>query len=196
MASDTRERILDAALSLFAEKGYEGTNLLDVAQAVGIVKSAIYRHFSGKEELWNAVIEMMEMYYEERFGSEQDLPAIPATCEELLGMTMQMVNFTIHDSRVKKVRKILLIEQFRDEHIRELATKHFLTGLESIFTTVFAGMMENGSIKKGDPAMLAFAYTSPITSLVHLCDREPDKEAEALEKLNAFAVQFIRTYGA
>ena len=36
MANDTKERILDAALTSFAEKGYEGTNLLDIAESVGI----------------------------------------------------------------------------------------------------------------------------------------------------------------
>lgn len=196
MASDTRERILDAALTLFAEKGYEGTNLLDIAESVGIVKSAIYRHFSGKEELWDAVIEMMVNYYEAHFGSEQRLPKIPDTCEELIDTTMNMIDFTIHDTRVKKIRRILLMEQFRDEHAKELATRHFLTGTESIFTKVFEGMMENGSLREGDPAMLAFAYTAPITSMVHLCDREPEKEAEALERIKAFARHFISTYGA
>ena len=42
-------------------------------------------------------------------------------------MTMQMVDFTIHDESVIKTRKLLTIEQFRDERVRDLATKHFLT---------------------------------------------------------------------
>lgn len=195
MTGDTRQRILDAALTIFAEKGYEGTNLLDIAESVGIVKSAIYRHFSGKEELWDAVIEMMEKYYDERFGSEENLPKIPSSGAELAEMTVNMVEFTIRDERIRKVRKILLTEQFRDEHIKELASEHFLTGIEYIFTKVFEGMMENGSMKKGDPAMLAFAYTAPVTSMVHLCDREPEKTADAMEKIKAFTEFFIRVNG-
>ena len=196
MANDTRKRILDAALTSFAEKGYEGTNLLDIAESVGIVKSAIYRHFSGKEELWNAVIDAMVEYYGARFGSEQNLPDVPKSGAELVSMTMHMVDFTVHDARVKKIRKILLTEQFRDERVKELATKHFLTGLEAIFTEVFAGMMENGSLKENNPKMLALAYTSPISSLIHLCDREPEKEKEALKTIKEFAKHFVKTYGA
>ena len=194
MANDTRERILNAALTSFAENGYEGTNLLDVAKSVGIVKSAIYRHFSGKEDLWNAVIDSMEKYYDAKFGSAQNLPKVPQSGAELVTMTMHMVDFTMHDSSVIKTRKLLLMEQFRDERIKELATKHFLTGLEAMFAEVFKGMMANGSLKKDDPKMLALAYTAPISSLIHLCDREPEKEKEVLKTIKEFAKHFVKTY--
>ena len=36
-------------------------------------------------------------------------------------------------------------------------------------------MMDKGLIRRDDPAMLAFAYTTPISALIHLCDREPEK---------------------
>ena len=196
MANDTKEKILNAALTSFAEKGYEGTNLLDIAESVGIVKSAIYRHFSGKEELWKTVIALMGEYYDERFGSENNLPKVPESCDELIDLTMHMVDFTIHDSRVIRIRKILLMEQFRDEQARNLATKHFLTGLETMFTEVFKGMMENDSLKKDNPKILALAYISPISALIHLCDREPDREKEALQAIRQFSEHFVKTYGA
>ena len=43
--------------------------------------------------------------------------------------------------------------------------------------------------------MLAFAYTAPISALIHLCDREPDKTQEAMEQVEAFSRHFIRNYG-
>lgn len=45
MAKTTKERILDAALEMFAENGYAGTNMRDLAQSVGLTKSALYKHF-------------------------------------------------------------------------------------------------------------------------------------------------------
>ena len=110
-------------------------------------------------------------------------------------MTMQMADFTIHDERVIKTRKLLTIEQFRDERARDLATKHFLTGLQDMFTPIFAGMMNKGLIREDDPAMLAFAYTTPISALIHLCDREPEKTEDAIRKIEAFSRHFITTYG-
>ena len=106
-----------------------------------------------------------------------------------------MVNVTVRDEQIVMTRKLLSIEQFRDERARDLATRHFLTGLEQMFTPIFAGMMEKGLLRRDDPAMLAFAYTAPISALIHLCDREPEKTGEALGQIEAFSRHFIRAYG-
>ena len=110
-------------------------------------------------------------------------------------MTMRMVDFTVRDENVIKTRKLLTIEQFRDERARDLATKHFLTGLKDMFTPIFRDIMDRGLLKRDDPEILAFSYTAPISALIHLCDREPEKTEEALKGIEAFSRHFIQTYG-
>ena len=194
MAKDTKERILTAALEMFSQKGYEGTNIRELSASLGLVKSGIYKHYESKEAVWNALLDRMITYYGERFGSPENLPPVPESLESLVDMTMRMVNFTVHDEMIIKTRKLLTIEQFRDERARDLATKHFLTGLRDMFTPLFAGMMDKGLLRKDDPAMLAFTYTAPISALIHLCDREPDKTQEAMKQVEAFSRHFIKTY--
>jgi len=195
MANDTKERILEAALLMFSQNGYAGTNIRELSASLGLVKSGVYKHYESKEAIWNALLDEMIAYYAEHFGSSEHLPPVPDSPEGLVTMTMQMVNFTVHDEKVIMTRKLLTLEQFRDGRARELATKHFLTGLTEIFTHIFAGMMDKGSLRRDDPAMLAFAYTTPISALIHLCDREPDKKEAALAKVEAFSRHFIRVYG-
>lgn len=195
LAKDTKQRIVEAALEMFAQNGFAGTNIRELSASLDLGKSSLYRHFESKEEIWNAVVETMAAYYDERFGSADNLPDIPRNTDELYEMTLRMVNFTVHDEKIIKTRKILLTEQFRDEQTRKLATQYFLNDTEAIFTKVFEEMMKNGSIKKTDPKILAFSYTAPITALVHLCDREPEKEPEAMEKLHSFVKQFVSEYG-
>ena len=89
---------------------------------------------------------------------------------------------------------MLTLEQYRDVRARDLVTKHFLTGLTEMFTRIFSGMMDKGLLKRDDPAMLAFAYTAPISALIHQCDREPDKTEEAIAQVEAFSRHFIKTY--
>ena len=195
MAKDTKERILAAALELFSQNGYSGTNIRELTASLGLVKSAIYKHFESKEDIWNTLLDDMIIYYDEHFGSPDHLPPIPDTLEDLAKMTMQMVDFTVHDEKIVMTRKLLTIEQFRDDRARVLATKHFLTGLRDMFTPIFNGMIDKGLIRRDDPAMIAFAYTTPISVLIHLGDREPEKTEETIAQVEAFIQHFISTYG-
>ena len=196
MASDTKERILVAALEMFSQNGYAGTNIRELSASLGLVKSGVYKHYESKAAIWNALLDEMIAYYAEHFGSIEHLPPVPDSPEGLVTMTMLMVNFTVHDEKIIMTRKVLTLEQFRDERARELATKHFLTGLTELFAHIFAGMMDKGLLRKDDPKMLAFAYTAPISALIHLCDREPDQKEEALAQIEAFGRHFIAVYGA
>ncbi len=195
MENTTKEKILDAALVSFAENGYKGTNLRDLATGMGLSKSALYRHYESKEDIWNAVIDQMETYYVSRFGSPEKIPPTPKSCDELFTMTMRMLDFTMHDKKVILTRQLLLKEQFRDERARHFATLHFLGGTKEIYTKIFAEMMKNGILKKDDPHMLAFSFTTPITALIHYCDRQPEKESEILRQVEDFVKHFIRMYG-
>lgn len=195
MAKDTKERILAAALDMFSQNGYAGTNIRELAGSLGMGKSSMYRHFESKEQIWNTLLDELVAYYEARFGSSEHLPPLPDSPEGLVDLTMHMVDFTVHDETIIKTRKMLTIEQFRDERARELATKYFLTGLTEMFTQLFAGMMDHGLLRRDDPAMLAFAYTAPISALIHLCDREPEKAEDAMTQVEVFSRHFIKTYG-
>ena len=196
MAKDTKERILAAALEMFSRNGYAGTNVRELTASLGIVKSSLYKHFESKEEIWNTLLDRMIAYYGERFGSAEHLPPVPDSPEGLVELTMSMVDFTVHDEKIVMTRKVLAIEQFRDPRARALASKHFLTGLIEMFTPVFSGMMDKGLIRREDPEMLAFAYTAPISALIHQCDREPESTEEAPAKVEAFSRHFVHVYSA
>ena len=191
MENTTKNSILDAALVMFAERGYKGTNLRDLAGALNLSKSALYKHYDSKEDIWNALLDKMEAYYALRFGSMDNLPKPPDSWEEFVQTVMGMIRFTVYDPQIILTRKLLLTEQFHDARVRKLATKHFLEGTANIYGKVFEGMMEKGLMKKGDPAMLAFSFTAPISALVHLCDREPDRQEEAFVRMEAFVRHFI-----
>ncbi|MBQ6426488.1 MAG: TetR/AcrR family transcriptional regulator [Clostridia bacterium] len=195
MANDTKEKILEAALEMFSQNGYAGTNIRELSASLGLVKSGVYKHYESKEAIWNALLDQMIAYYADHFGSAEHLPPVPDSLEGLVTVTMHMVNLTVHDEKIIMTRKILTLEQYRDERARELATKHFLTGLTEMFTRIFTGMMDKGLLSEDDPEMLAFAYTAPISALIHLCDREPEKTEDAIKQIEAFSQHFIRVYG-
>lgn len=192
---NTKEKILEKALISFATNGYKGTNLRDLATELNLSKSALYKHFASKEDIWNAVIDRMEEYYRDRFGSPENLPDIPKSTDELIRTSLKMIEFTINDPKIILTRRLLLVGQFYDERARHLATLHFLANTKEMYTYIFAEMMKNGSLNQADPEMLAFCYTAPITALIQQCDREPKKTGEIMEQIKAFIGHFIQTYG-
>ena len=194
MEHTTKDRILDESLVMFAEHGYKGTNLRDLAARLNLSKSALYKHYDSKEAIWNALLDKMEAYYAQRFGSMDNLPQTPDSWDAFVQMTMGMLRFTVHDPQIILTRKLLTTEQFHDARVCKLATKHFLEGTANIYAKVFEGMMEKGLLKKGDPAMLAFSFTAPISALIHLCDREPDRHDEAFARMEVFVRYFISSH--
>ena len=190
----TKEQILNSALTVFSQKGYEGALLRDISSSLGITKAALYKHFDSKESIWNAVIDYVESYYSKHMESVSDIP-IPENWDELKELSLRQIDFTIHDDTVKRVRKLLSLEQYRDTRISTLATKYFITNMEVRFTKIFERMIEKGALKCDNPKMLAFQYTAPITVLIHHCDREPKKEEKIMEKIIAHIELFTQMHG-
>ena len=73
MAGETKERILEAALELFAQSGYSGTSMNDIAKQLGITKGALYKHYMGKQEILDRIVERMNQMDYER-AEEYEMP--------------------------------------------------------------------------------------------------------------------------
>ena len=188
---NTKELILDAALELFSQRGYDGVGVAEIAAAVGIKGSALYNHFKGKEEILSRLIDTAEAHYQAHINS---LNCLPDTVEELVAVSLRHIEFTLNDPGIIRVRRLLNMEQYRNKKLAGIATHHFNTAVEQVYTDIFAHLTARGLMGGGSAGELAFAYTAPVSMMVQLCDREPDKKAEAMEKIRAHIALFIKTY--
>lgn len=186
---DTRACILDAALDMFAQRGYDGTNLRDLAASLGLSKSALYRHFTSKEAIWDSLVEQVEAYYGEHFGSASSVP-VPANLDELAALALRQIEFTIADPTIVKVRKVLAQEQFRDERMARLASLHLMDGIVALYTRVFSAMMDAGCLAEDDAESLALEYVAPVILLVHASDREPATTQACLDRARTHVERF------
>ena len=58
----TKEKITEEALTLFAEKGYKGTSVKNIADAVGIKDASLYNHFKSKQEIFDSIVELVSKH--------------------------------------------------------------------------------------------------------------------------------------
>lgn len=81
---DTRQRVLDTALTLFADRTYGATTLQDIADAMGVTKAALYYYFRTKDEILTALIEPSTAALEVILDRAESRPPAPAVVREVL----------------------------------------------------------------------------------------------------------------
>lgn len=190
----TKERILEEALTLFAERGYDGVGVDGIAESVGIKGPSVYKHFKGKEDILNALIDQAESHYDASFGSAEHIGTIPESREEFISMTMKRISFTMKDPMIQKIRKLLVQEQFRNERLAEVTSRHQLDGIAEMYEMILRGMMEAGLLKEDEPGMLAMELAAPVVLMIAKSDRQPECEKEMLEMIEKHIRHFCDVY--
>ncbi len=196
---NTKERLAEAALELFAEKGYTGTSVDEIAQAVGIKGPSVYDHFKNKEAILQTIIARADEEYGKNIENGIEKTVDIKTGDDLKQYAMHAVAFTINNDVARKMRKLIAIEQFRISELSERATKQNITNLKQFYTGVFAKLMAEGIMVKGNPEIFALEFVAPITLLIQISDREPDKKYEVMktieEHMNVFIDRFFKKPG-
>ena len=118
MTSPSKNRILDAAESLFANKGYDATSIVDIAETVGIRGPAIYKHYSSKAAVYDAVIDRLFIPMQ----AIMELPARPAEGQssELLE---QLVKHHIDNPNIPRIIQQATLSS--GEHLEKLVNEWY-----------------------------------------------------------------------
>jgi AcrR family transcriptional regulator len=151
-AKPRKEEILDVATRLFAERGYEGASMNDVAEAVGMRKASLFYHFATKDALYEAVLDRLvaslqlalEAIYASSGTFEERLDAVTETMVRVLASHPYAARLLLRESmdwgpviRGKLLDRILLV-------------------LEAGAAWIRAGQ-EQGAFVAGDPRQLVIS---------------------------------------
>lgn len=201
--TSTRETILEVSLDLFSVNGYEATSISQIADAVGIRKASLYSHFANKQAILDGVVHfVLDGYYQRSIFARADWDDPHFTkdfqkmkAEDVAEMILKQIRYILHDPHIQKGRKMLQIEQFRNQEMAELQTKLNYQAVMDYFAGMIRYLMANRILKKGDETILAAQLSAPITVWINLCDREPEREAEVMELVRQHVHQFFAVYG-
>ena len=198
---DTRQKILDKALELFSAQGYDSVSVGEIAKAVGIKAPSLYNHFPGKQAIFDAIVEATAAQYEADTDKinihvqnvTQDIPVFTEITEEaLFEKVRQIFVYSLHDAAISRFRRMMTIEQFRSPELAALYSRRYVERMLDYHAGIFRALIAAGEIRAEDPQTLAMLYVAPVLTLIGICDRQPEKEAECTERLRQHVSLFFR----
>ena len=187
---NTKEKILDEAMTLFSEKGYANVFVGDIAEKVGIKAPSLYKHYKSKKAIFDAIIDEMNRRFEEQAKAMQingtDAAAdsgIYKTLSEdrLLKLGREFFLYYLHDDYNRKFRKMLTLEQFHDKDLAKVYSKLYVDDPLSYQGMLFGFLVMSGVLQTDNVEVMTLHFYSPIYFMLTVCDREPDREPEMLK---------------
>lgn len=195
MAEGTKERILETALELFAQNGYLGTSMNDIAARLGITKAALYKHYAGKQEILKRIVERMDQMDKERAeayempetepeGFTEDYLHTPV--EKIRAYSRAQFDHWTREPFSANFRRMLTLEQYRDHGLARLHRDYLAGGPLEYMAAIFRRLTDSD-----EAAMqLALEFYGPMYLLYSIYDGAEDK-ASVAPLLDAHMDRFI-----
>ena len=134
---NTRQRILNAALKLFAQYGYEAVSVGQIAEAVGIKAPSLYKHFKSKQDIFDSILAQMERLDAEHArqyalpeGTAEEMADAyqNAAVSDLIAFSKARFRYWTEESFSSCFRRMLTLEQFRDQNMGSLYQQYLGAG--------------------------------------------------------------------
>jgi len=159
---DRRARILEAALKVFATKGYKGATNKDIAEEAGITPGLIYWYFKSKEDLFFAVLE--DRVAPETFPVPlAHMHAFPP--EQVLPMLAHFALSRLDNQDSINLFKIFVGEAVHSDQIRAMANAQINRLLNSL-SGYLAAQMDQGRLRRDDPLLCAQTFLAGIVASI------------------------------
>ena len=199
MAEGTKERILNIALELFAQNGYLGTSMSDIAARLGITKAALYKHYAGKQEILERIVERMDRMDKER-AEAYEMPEtepegfaeayLHTPAEKIRAYSRAQFDHWTREPFSANFRRMLTLEQYRDPGLARLHRDYLAGGPLEYMAAIFRRLTDSD-----EAAMqLALEFYGPMYLLYSIYDGAENKETVA-PLLDAHVERFIDRVG-
>lgn len=199
MGTNTKERILQEALILFAQNGYIATSMNDIAKKLNITKPALYKHYKSKQDIFDNIVERMNQMDQQRAEKYQMPEGTIQKMAESYNQTPLEKIKTYSEAQFRhwtedafscNFRKMLTLEQYRNEEMNQLYQHYLATGPIQFMVELFAEML-NEKGKKDNPEQVALDFYGPIFLLISMYDNA-DQENDLLQLLKEHIEQFAK----
>ncbi len=167
----TRDKIMDVALNMFSERGYEAVSIRDICGEVGIKESTLYYHFKNKKDILDSLVEKFRTHIEDLLSHVDEITENPSQKKgKNADPSVQMVDSYMIDSYLfdpfcNLMLRLMMIEQFHNEEIRVLYEKTLFTDPYEIQMNIFKRLASAGVMPEEDVEWIVRETHSYMTML-------------------------------
>lgn len=186
---DARERLLETAIGMFAQKGYAGTSVREIAEQAGVSKPVLYYYFKSKEGLFLAILEMAENIQKQLLA--EVLNSQGTVLDRLLLLYRRVYEeVEAHQSFYKMIHGLIFgPPQGAPEYDFRRYHRHMIEAIRKIYVTGLAV----GEVKKIDADDVAYMVLSLIDFCLHVDQVQPQvSDAQRAERLMRLAFKGIQ----
>jgi len=152
--------IVDAALAVFAEKGFAAAKLDDIARRGGISKATLYLYFETKEEIFRAVARAAVALLIEALDSSPEASGGPFA--ELAPRLLSRAAAMMESGQVPAIARMVIGESRNFPDLARIWHDDVVASVIGIVTGIIARAQERGEVAPGDPRFHAFSLMGPL----------------------------------
>lgn len=195
-----RRAILEAATSVFLNKGYGGSSVDEIAAVAAVSKQTVYKHFKDKEQLFTAIVLATTTDVDELVRLVADTLADTTDLEKDLGnLARQFIN-TLMQPRLLRLRRLIIANA---ERLPEVARLWFERGFERVLKTLascFQQLTERKLLRLDDPLLAAHHFVGlllwiPINKAMFSGNDKSSTKTDLAKYADAAVGVFLAAYG-
>lgn len=194
--SDTKEKIALKSLLLFSKSGFDGVSVRDIAAAVGIKESSLYKHYASKAAILDSIFEQLSI----RCRLAMDGMVGPDSAqhsetgeEDMVWVCIGLFHYFLDDELVSPFRRLLSIEQYKNARASALYKELFLDTPLQLYSGLFNALLAKGLIPYADARLLALEFYAPVYLLLTQSELSA-KAVDTDEQLRLHVHMFYRQY--
>jgi len=165
----TRNRLLDAAEHVFAEKGVSRTSLHDIAEAAGVSRGAIYWHFKNKADLFNAMMERTTLPLEDALHQIGDDPELDPL-QELQRAILDTMRKIASDERTRRVFEVATLKVEYVDELLAVKARHlqcYVDGVGQMERSLREAALRRATPLRVSLSMAAQGLHALVVGLIH-----------------------------